>query len=466
MLYRTVLHGVLTCTTVAGALVAQPATTAQRALRAFTDSVATSTLRAWSIPGMSIVVTRGSNVLLAQGYGVASREGRSVATSRTIYQIGSISKQFTAAGVMRLVERGRVRLDDPLSRHLPPYRPYGDSVRVRHLLNQTSGIREEFTLPRYGELITDTTRPNAELMALIEREPLDFAPGSRWSYSNSNYALLASLIERATGKPYERFLADEFFAPLGLTSLHHCSPLPTADHHARGYTLDSDRVVPAPPENMNWIRGDGGLCASAEDLARWARALATGRAVARESYRRMTRPERLGDGITPDYGFALSLVPLDGKHRRVSHGGRMAGFTGALAYYPDHDVAIAILANRSGLWIEALEQSIARAVLGLSRPVIRDVALGTQERQRYLGTFDVGIHGMLVRIAERDGQLWLEWPPPGPTSRLRYKGGGEFVADLEPDAIRVRFERSERPATPRRATILMAGMHWYGRRVE
>jgi CubicO group peptidase (beta-lactamase class C family) len=224
--------------------------------------------------------------------------------------------------------------------------------------------------------------------------------------------------------------------------------------------------VPAPPENMNWIRGDGGLCASAEDLARWARALVTERAVARESYRRMTRPERLGDGITPDYGFALSLVPLDGKHRRVSHGGRMAGFTGALAYYPDHDVAIAILANRSGLWIEALEQSIARAVLGLSRPVIRDAALGTQERQRYLGTFDVGIHGMLVRIAERDGQLWLEWPPPGPTSRLRYQGGGEFVADLEPDAIRVRFERSERPATPRRATILMAGMHWYGRRVE
>ena len=457
------LSGVGTATV--EALSAQPVAT-RRDPQAFIDSIASAALASWSIPGMSIVVTRGSNVVLAKGYGLANRETRTGATPRTVYQIGSISKQFTAAGVMRLVERRRLHLDDPVSRHLPEYRPHGDSVRLRHLLHQTSGIREEFMLPRYGELITDTTRTNAELMALIEREPLGFVPGSRWSYSNSNYALLAAIIERTTGKRYEQFLAEALFEPLALTSLHHCAPLPTEPHHARGYVLDGERITSAPAENMNWIRGDGGMCASAEDLARWARALATGRAVTRDTYRRMVRSERLGDGIIPEYGFALSLVPLDGKHRRISHGGRMAGFTGVLAYYPDHDVAIAILTNRSGLWLEAVEQAIARAVFGLPRAVVRDVALTARERQAYVGTYDVGIAGMMVRITERDGELWLEWPAPGPTSNLMNQGGREFAATLEPDAIRVRFEAPDRSGRSRQVRVLMAGMHWYGRRVQ
>jgi CubicO group peptidase (beta-lactamase class C family) len=243
---------------------------------ALVDSIARVALAERSIPGMSVVVMRGPATLIATGYGMADRESGAPATAGTVYQLGSISKQFTAAAVMRLVERGALRFEDPVSRHLPEYRPQGDSVRLRHLLHQTSGVREEFTLPRYGELISDTTRQNAELMILIEREPLGFAPGSRWSYSNSNYALLAAVIERTTGKPYDRFLAEEFFAPLGLVSLHHCAPLPTAPHHARRYVLESGRTAPAPPENMNWIRGDGGLCGTARDLARWTRALATG----------------------------------------------------------------------------------------------------------------------------------------------------------------------------------------------
>ena len=207
----------------AGVLHAQPATAAHPDLQRFTDSVAMAMLQSRSVPGVSVVVTRGADVLIAKGYGLANRDTRTAATPRTVYQLGSISKQFTAAAVMRLAEKGMLRLDDAVSRHLPEYRPQGDSVRLSHLLHQTSGIREEFMLPRYGELIGDTTRPNAELMALIEREPLGFAPGSRWSYSNSNYALLAAILERVTGKPYERVLADEFFEPLRLTSLQWCS---------------------------------------------------------------------------------------------------------------------------------------------------------------------------------------------------------------------------------------------------
>ena len=425
------------------------------------DSVAAAAMRATRTPGLVVVVRRGDTTVVARGYGVANVDARTPETARTVHQIGSISKQFAAAAVMRLVERRAIALDDPVSRHLPEYRPQGDAVRVRHLLHQTSGIREEFTLPRYGAGISDTTRPNAELMALIEREPLGFAPGARWSYSNSNYALLAKLIERVTGEPYERVLARELFEPLGLRSMHHCAPLPAAAHHARGYTVERGRVVPAPPENMHWIRGDGGLCASGEDLARWARALATGRAVSVDSYRRMTASARLADGTTPPYGFGLSLVPLDGRHRRVSHGGRMAGFTSTLAYYPDHDVTIVVLANLGGLWIESIEQAIARGVLGVPRPLVRDRPLGAADRRAYVGAYDVGVTGVRVRVVDRGGRLWLEWPSPGPTVRLLHQGGGAFVAAEQPDAIGVTFDRTGAGT----ATILMAGMHWFGKRV-
>ena len=437
--------------------------TAARARRA-ADSVAAALRSSDSVPGLSIVVARGGAVLVARGYGTADRATGAAAGPGTVYQIGSISKQFTAAGVMRLVEQGRLRLDDPVSRHLPEYRPRGDSVRLSHLLHQTSGIREEFTIPEYGALIGDTTQPNEELLALIRREPLGFRPGARWSYSNSNYALLAAVIDRAAGMPYDRFLREALFRPLGLASLHQCTNTPSAPDHARGYLLDGGALVPSPPENIEWTRGDGGLCASATDLARWARALATGRAVRAASYRRMTASGRLGDGTVPAYGFALSLVPLDGRERRVSHGGRMAGFTGTLAYYPDHDLAVAILANRGGVWIESAEQAIARAVLGRRAPALRRAALSAAERGRLVGTYDIGVVGLPVRVVDRDGRLHLEMPPPGPSSPLGWRVGRELAADLAPDAVRVLVPAGAGRAD--RIVLRFAGMHWYGTRVE
>lgn len=178
----------------------------------------------------------------------------------------------------------------------------------------------------------------------------------------------------------------------------------------------------------------------------------------------MTASARVADGITPAYGFGLSLVPLDDRVRRVSHGGRMAGFTGTLAHYPDHDLTIAILANLGGLWIEAAEQAIARAILGHRAPAARSVALSAVERRRLAGTYDIGVHGFPLRVVDRDGRLHLVMPPPAPSSPLQPVGRGELAADLAPDAIRVRF--GGRAARPGRLVVRFAGMDWYAARVE
>jgi D-alanyl-D-alanine carboxypeptidase len=423
------------------------------------DSIAEEARTRQSIPGLSIVVTRGGEVIHSKGYGTADREAGTPATPETVYQIGSISKQLTAAGILRLVERGALSLDDRAIDRLPELPAAWGEVRLRHLLHQTSGVPEFLFLPDFGEHSSDVDRPASELRALIVRQPLQFAPGERWSYSNSNYTLLAAVIERVSGMPYETFLEQEIFKPLALTSFHHCSPRPSAPHHARGYGLRNGSVLAAPPENMNWARGDGGLCANAKDLARWGRALATGRAVSPRSFQSMTTPAPLRDGTVPAYGFGLSLIDPDSRPK-IAHHGAMSGYTGMLSFYPEEDLVIAVLANRGGLWADAIEKAIARQVLGLARPRVGTESLAGEESRRYEGTYDVG--AFQVRIVERDGRLWIETPPPAPTSPLLSQGEGRFVAETDPDAIQLAFtlegDRAER------LVLSMAGMHWYGRR--
>ncbi len=174
------------------------------------------------IPDLSVVVLRGDDELLAQGYGRAELGRTDPVTARTVFQLGSISKQFLAALVVALAADGTLSLDDPAVQHLPDFPRLPPDLRVRHLLEHTSGVRELFTLPESETAYHDLSRSREELAEAVRYAPVDFPPGSRWSYSNTNYTLLAFLVERLTSRPYERALAERFFEPLGLSSLRQC----------------------------------------------------------------------------------------------------------------------------------------------------------------------------------------------------------------------------------------------------
>lgn len=417
-----------------------------------------------NIPSVSVAVSRGGELIFNEARGFADVEGKTKATTASIYQIGSISKQFTAAGVMRLVERGQLKLDDRVSAFFSDAHPSWSDVRVSHLLHQTSGIREFFTIPEVGRALTDLTRPSDELLRYILREPLGFQPGERWSYSNSNYTLLASIIEKISGVPYEQYLAREFFEPLALTSIHACESKPTRANLAKGYSVRDGKIASAAIENMNWARGDGGLCANAGDLVRWSRALASGEVVAPHSYQQMISSTPTLDGIRASYGFGLSLVPLDGRIPKVSHNGAIGGFSAALAFYPEHDLAIAILTNRSRLSPQVMEKEIARALLDLPLPRFAGKPLTPAARRRYAGIYEIGLTEFEIRIVSRGSVLRIEASPPAPTSDLRHLSDGRFVAADDPHAVELQF--SGDPGAPAdRLQLMMAGMHWYGRRV-
>ena len=409
---------------------------------------------------MSVVVLKGDDTLFAGQYGAANMAGDVPIDPSTVFQLGSIGKQFLAALVVDLAHDRRLSLDDPAARYLNDFPLLTPEIRIRHLLSHTSGIRELFTLPEAQEGFDNLSRTREELIAAIRKASVDFAPGSRWSYSNTNYTMLALIVERIAGQPYEDVLTERFFRPLKLTTMRQCPSVQTTPAEARGYEWKGDTDVLSPPENMNWIRGDGGLCGSAADLARWTRLLSTGKAVPRDAYEQMIAPTRLADGTVADYGFALSLARPDGPVK-IAHNGAMRGFSASVAYYPETQTTVAVLVNRGDVRTEAIERAIARRVIGAPEQNRTPQPISPELRQRVVGTYDIGVFN--VRVTDRDGRLWFEMPRPGPTFPLRYIGDGRFVHDDDPDANALTFPAGNTPAPTLR--FYMGAMHWYGNRV-
>jgi len=411
-------------------------------------------------PGASLVVMRGDAIVLERGYGLESIERTDPVTPTTVFELGSISKQFTAALVLKLEEEGRLSLDDSAAKHLPDFTSLSPDLTIRHLLTHTSGMREIFSQPELVALFEIPGSSAEQLEAVARQAPADFAPGERWSYSNMNYLMLTFIAERATGQGLEDALSVHFFRPLALSSMRACESRPGgARGAARGHLRTATGLVPHPPENFHLFIGAGGLCANAVDLARWMQALATGKVLTPSSYAQMTAPARLTGGRMADYGMGMVLVSPDGT-RRLGHGGYGGGFSSQAAYYPERETTVVLMLNRF-VFPEYVERRIARRLHGIPEATMSEVAITADERKRYAGTYDIGVSGSDSAVVERDGKLWFE-NRPLPPQPLTYVGNGEFVREGQPYGYRLYFG----PDNPERALRIlgMGMMTWYGRR--
>jgi CubicO group peptidase (beta-lactamase class C family) len=332
-------------------------------LRSRVDSLARAFIADSEAPGVSVAVIRaGRDTLVFAGFGSADLENDVAATPITVYRIGSITKQFTAAAVMRLVEQGSVRLADSIGKYLPDLPKEWRPVKVRQLLNHTSGIPSYTNLgeswaKRWGEHMSPDT-----LVALTAAMPMDFPPGTGWRYDNSGYVVLGMLLEKVSGKPYAEYLDSTMFRPLGLTGTRYCDRAPLIPHRARGYAHDGGAFINAPYLDMSQPYAAGALCSTVGDLARWNRLLATGKVVSPASYAAMTTPE--GSANLNHYGFGLVRSAV-GAHIEIAHGGGIHGFITSNAYFPADSLSITVLANAAPSNPDALLGNIARAVFGM-----------------------------------------------------------------------------------------------------
>jgi len=421
------------------------------------------------LPGLSVAILRGSEVELLAGYGFADLERRNAVTARTMFPIGSIEKQLTAAALLRLVERGRLRLDDPITRYLPRLDTAGETITLADMLHQVSGLQETSTLEarrRRGLAPQPGAGPWAPIpdaavgedfdsadIGAFRGQPLYFPPGRRFSYSQPNYDLLCWVIAERTGTTYYRAI-DEVARAAGMERFHAAwTPRPSGDDPevAHGYRRRGDGL------EETWEPNLGSAWTTALDLVRWGRALERGGVISRQSYARMTTPVRLRDGSRWPYGFGIGVLPFEGRPRR-RHTGRVLGFYAVLSHYPDADpdadVTIAMLTNLGGARAIAyqLEPRLAARMLGIELPAVKDLPLSAAAQQRYLGTYDAGAlwfdvvqDGSRIAVILRDpdvvedGDLHLR-------SELRYQGGDTFVALDGAEWSEVRFRGGPGPA--------------------
>jgi CubicO group peptidase (beta-lactamase class C family) len=320
-------------------------------------------LKRQRIPGLSVAVLQGDRVLLARGYGLANLELRVRASDSTIYQSGSMGKQFTAAGVAMLAEQGRLGLDDRITKWLPEGAGVWDSISVRHLLTHTSGVAE------YTDSTFDNRKDYTEdqLVRFAASRPLDFSPGERWSYSNTGYLLLGVLIHRVTGRFYGDILHDLIFAPLGMRTTRIISEADIVPNRAAGY-----RLVKGQVKNQEWVSpslnttADGSLYFTVNDLAKWAVALNHRRRPSTQVLDLAWTPVGLNGGGTYPYGFGWDLTPQR-DHPRIGHTGSWQGFKTAIYRYPEFDLTVVVLANLA----EAHPSAIAEGIAGIMEPAVR-----------------------------------------------------------------------------------------------
>src|SRR6266498_1905527 len=246
------------------------------------------------IPGLSLAVVEGGRLRKAMGYGLADIELRVPATPDTVYQIGSMTKQFTAAGIMLLVEAGKISLGDTIHKYLPDLPVAWRGVTLRHLLTHTSGIKDFADLAdTETERAKDYTK--AQIIALVSGAPLEFRPGEKWNYSNTGYFLLGMIIERVSGKPYEDFLRERILRPLGMADTRLNDLNEIVPRRAAGYVLRNGHLYNAQPVSPTHTYAAGGLLSTAADLAKWDAALYTEKVLRKSSLEQMLTPATLND---------------------------------------------------------------------------------------------------------------------------------------------------------------------------
>jgi CubicO group peptidase (beta-lactamase class C family) len=341
---------------------------ARRVVASQVDSIARAALQPGRVPGLSIAVVRGSDTLVMAGWGMADLENRVPAGPQTVYRIGSITKQFTAALILIAERDGHLGLDDSLQQYVPGFPTPGGRVSIRHLLTHTSGIPSYTSLGPAWRAAMRLDLSEDSLLGLIRSRPPDYSPGQRFLYDNSGYYLLGMILERTLGRPYPDLVLERLVNPLGLRATGYCYTWPIIPNRAQGYE-------PGPGalgvENADYISmalpfSAGGLCSTVGDLVAWTRALAQGRVVP-DAYSRMSASGRLGDGTPTHYGFGLFADTLEG-HRRIWHSGGINGFSSSLAAFPDDSLIVAVLTNSEAGNAARIGTAVARVSLGLPLP--------------------------------------------------------------------------------------------------
>ena len=408
-------------------------------LSARIDSVVKADILPRGFPSVSIVVTRGGRTLLDRTWGVANITTGQKAEPKTTYNIGSMAKQFTAALVLKLVDRGKLSLTDSIGRLLKGSRPEWNAITIDQMLNHTSGLPRDFAT---GRPETDNV-PGDSLLAAAARDPLVSKPGTVYAYSNTGYMLLGVLVERMYGKPYGMVLRDEIARPLGLASLGWCEHV-TRERAATGYIRSSDgQATPRGDVHSSDGLGSSAICSTAGDIAKWNQALHGGRVLSAASYAAMTTPRGAATG---KYGFGLVPRKTQWGSPAINHDGEDNGFSSHNGWFPAESLSVTLLYNALPRHEVNMADFVGLIALGGKprpippMPVITLPVAATQGegRPKVVGAYEMGV-GRLFIVTFEDEKLYVT-PPGGSPQQLFLQTGTTYAMGNPQSTTTVTFK--------------------------
>ncbi len=386
-------------------------------------------------PGAAVVVRKNGRTVFRKGYGMADLELGVPIEPDMVFRLGSITKQFTAAGILLLAQEGRLRLQDEITRFLPDYPTKGRKVTVEHLLTHTSGIQSYTDMPEWLPLWRkDLTLK--ELIDLFKDKPMRFEPGERWEYNNSGYILLGAIIEKVSGMTYEAFVDSRIFRPLGMKRSTYGSAERIIPRRVPGYQMGKGGFVNAPYLSMTQPYAAGSLLSTVDDLAVWSDAVFGGRLVGEEWLRKAHTPYKLVNGESTGYGYGWFIGDFDG-HRSVEHGGGINGFTSYEMTFPEDGVFLAILTNSAapGRAPEPRAVEIAWLALGLTKPSPKTVTLAPRDLDPLVGVYEDAAKAELYLV--RDGAALVAQRKGGARQALVAASQTEFMFQDNPSRLDV-----------------------------
>jgi CubicO group peptidase (beta-lactamase class C family) len=420
------------------------------------DAIANKVIAQEHVVGASVLVVRGDRVLLHKGYGYADLGLEAPTKDETVYHIVGPMLPFTGIAVMQLVERGKLSLDDDISKYVPEFPMQGHRVSIRQLLNHTSGIVDYHYL---GDPIEATSRqPKAldEVMALYAGKDWVNEPGKKWDWSISGFNLLAIVVERISGQSFREYMQENIFAPAGVKSTSYCDDFSLVKGLSHAYRRFGDSFVGANENDMAY-NYDLRFCSSVGDLNLLWRAILEKKLIRPETFKQMTTAEGAAMQMSPQdpraqYGFAVTINHEE-EHRRIGQHGSLYGYSGSLYDFPNDQLTIAVLTNTEGQNAYAITRALARAVLGLQElpapapnpeKSISDLSTSAEERAHLAGTFllkldrlSPNLHDSFAqyrrtyRVFDENGRLMIE-ALGGDPERLLKQQDGSFAMRSRP----------------------------------
>lgn len=369
------------------------------------DSLVQPFIDSTKAAGVAVAAFKGKEKIILKSYGYADLEFKIKLPVDASFEIGSVTKQFTAAAILQLVDSGKINLDEEITKYIK-FNTQGHKVTVRQLLSHTSGIKGYTELPLFGQ-ISKQKYSRDTLLRLVEKEKFDFNPGEALIYNNTGFFMLGLIIEKVTGMPYENYIQKNLFDNAGMTHSYYCSESKITLKRAHGYDTGEKGLVRADYLDHTWPFAAGSLCSTVEDLVHWDQALHHGLILNEKMYKEFLTPTILNDGSVTHYAKGITVTEDHGV-TMIEHGGGINGFLSENRYYPKEDISIVVLVNSTGpVSPQVIANNIANSLL---TPSAKSKAINHSDLTRFKGTYSGRGRGqdMTIMITSKDSTLVLQ----------------------------------------------------------